>query len=972
MEDNKVFVTLTHRTLHAVRVEAGRVVAGGECLLESKPAVEALLTAVEPSWKSEVARASASLWPDKTAWHLASDTEAMLDRTPEALRAIAVSSQGGSKGEMAYAACGAGDGVAVSSDGMDKWVLASAPADDLATISVALDELKVVSDGAGPAAFSALDAITSALGRSGKGSVVLWDLGSKRSTLILVTAKGIEGVAGFDVGLDSIFEAVQVALRLKFRGAGERLFFNETYDFSEPGPKIAAALAEKFKAALAKLPTPGEPTSLACLGLTGKQAWFIREVAAACGLSAWEPDLTELAAAMGLAFTESAPASNFSAFSAAILGHATPLSRRSASWRPDWVAVEATAEEAAQEVAPPPQERPQPAPVIEKPVKAAQPPVRMKPMMAVDPAPAPAPGVPKAVKPPSAPRPAGAPAPTLSFGAPVPAAPAPAPAPAPAATRPPISVPPLPLPPIPGAARPVVAPVAPPAPKAPLPEPPSASNSRSSFAPPEPDAPPPGLPGIPGMPGLPGLPEVPPAPKPAATVKFSVPGVPPPAAATTPPFDPSKAKATGATEAPFEPPQPKSRAGFYITVGVAAALVFAAIAIVLDARMEKAKAYDLEQQEALAHHVTEQRLKEAEESAKEKDELHRKELQEAVEIIRKQTEEETRRAVLAEVEADRLAKLPGTVLLATVPAGASVSIDGAAAATSPVRLETVQPGKHRARVTLDGHEPVEIPFEVKGSKTTDLGTVVLLSSFGQLDLASTPDGLTFAIRLSSDPAGKPLRTGTTPASLDDIPHGDYVVTFSRPGCRDHPERVSVEKGGKASVSTRYLDGSLELSSDPSGAWVDKDGTRLGTTPLVLHDLTPKTAEFELTLPGYDPTPVTCDIPEGQTLKLEAQLLRRDRVFKASEVKTMPQPTDSAQPQLSSAQRKLGGSVVLAVTVRRDGSVADIEVVKASDDDIARRCKVAVEGWKYRPATAPDDRTVDARIEIPFKFPAGGQ
>jgi len=67
------------------------------------------------------------------------------------------------------------------------------------------------------------------------------------------------------------------------------------------------------------------------------------------------------------------------------------------------------------------------------------------------------------------------------------------------------------------------------------------------------------------------------------------------------------------------------------------------------------------------------------------------------------------------------------------------------------------------------------------------------------------------------------------------------------------------------VDTKYLDGSLELTSDPSGASVSKDGTFLGTTPLVLHDLTPKLASFDLALPGYDSTPISCEIPEGQTL-----------------------------------------------------------------------------------------------------------
>ena len=53
-------------------------------------------------------------------------------------------------------------------------------------------------------------------------------------------------------------------------------------------------------------------------------------------------------------------------------------------------------------------------------------------------------------------------------------------------------------------------------------------------------------------------------------------------------------------------------------------------------------------------------------------------------------------------------------------------------------------------------------------------------------------------------------------------------------------------------------------------------------------------------------------------------------------------------------------------------MSDVAFVRATDDDVGRRCKNAVEKWKYRPATAPDDREVDARIEVPFKFPASSQ
>ena len=50
---------------------------------------------------------------------------------------------------------------------------------------------------------------------------------------------------------------------------------------------------------------------------------------------------------------------------------------------------------------------------------------------------------------------------------------------------------------------------------------------------------------------------------------------------------------------PVPPAQPKSPGRLYVGLGVAAALIFAAIAVVVEATAEKIKANDLEQQEAL-------------------------------------------------------------------------------------------------------------------------------------------------------------------------------------------------------------------------------------------------------------------------------------------------------------------------------------------------------------------------------------
>jgi len=1012
-EETQVIVELTQYTVHALRAVNGTVDAGGECALENKAPAEALLDAVGPARKTGGVRAAATVWPPSMSWYLSTDTEAMLDRTGDALRAIAAGRSKDAGAALAYAACNAGDGGAVTPDGTEKWIMAFTSVGALEKVSSGLLDLKIDPVDVTPAVFPAIGAVAAAISREGNDrAVALWDLGAERSHLLLVTARGVEAAVPCAVGMETVIEAVQAALKLKFRGAGARLFFNDTYDFTDPGPRIGAALAAAVKEALGLLPASPSPPALACVGLTGRQAWFVREVAAAAGMAHWQPDAAKLAADLGITFSDASAESGFSAASAGLFGLLGAKLRESGAWSPAWVETEALEEPApAVQPEPEPEPEPEPMPEPEPVVRPAAPAVRVRPTMSIDtgsgsagsaPRP-PRPTVPPksvtaAPAPPSAPQPGAGrpPVPVMSMRPP-----SPQPA-AQSATPPPFSAPP----PAPAAAPSYSAPPQPKPPASAFPAPPSAPARPPSFS--SPGFPMPGT----GAPRASDFPAPPPAP--ARPPSFSNPGFPVPetqlpgplaAAAAQPPAPgapaPSgsgvrigapvgAAAARAVTALPFEavklrggagvtappipvpPPEPKSKVGFYIGIIAAAALLAAGIAVVLEARMERARAYDLQQQQELALRVQQQQMMDAAKVAREKAEQDRKDMEAAVAEAKKEAEENTRRDILAEQEAERLAKLPGTILVATTPAGASVSIDGAAPLKSPARAAQMPPGSHHVTISLLGFDPVELNAEVKGSKTTDLGSIALQAAYGSLDLTSTPDSLEFALRPAADPAGKPVRTGRTPASIADVTHGDYLVTYTRPGCRDHVEKVTIAKGVKSTVDTKYLDGSLELTSDPSGASVNKDGEFLGTTPLALHDLTPKTAAFDLTLPGYDSTPISCEIPEGQTLKFSARLLRKDRVFSPGEVKTPPVPTDAPQPALSAAQRKLGADILLSFVVTRDGLVSDVQVVRATDDDVGRRCRSAVERWRYRPATAPDDRTVDARIEVPFKFPAAAQ
>jgi TonB family protein len=901
-EETLVIAELTHRTLHALRAVNGTIEAGGECVVENKQSVAALIAAVVPAERPDAFQV-ASIWPDDTDWHLSTETEAFLDRSGDSLLTVAAGSRGGLRDPFAYAACNADNGRPVSSEGNGKWVLASSARDSLDDVAESLAGHRVDWGRASPAALARVGAIADTLRGFGKGSVALWDLGAERSHLLLVNANGIEGVAPCAVGMATVFEAVQSALKLKFRGAGARLFCNDNYDFTEAGPKVCAIVGPAFKQAFGLLPRAESVPVLACIGLTGKQSWFLRELAGLVGSSVWAPDLAKLAANLGLKFADEAAAASFSPASVGLFETLSARIRGKDTWQPAWVEAEVPPEDVAEE--------PDPAQKVVPfvPPGAA---FRAKPSLPQEGAGPPPPLAPK-------PKP-------LAYG------------PGGESPEEPVLEPP------PGAAA--FAPVSP------------APTHPEGFNPPP--APPAGTtPAFP-LPGTaPAFPLVRRGPTPA--VAMPKPAVP------TLPFEASHPKLPVLEEPEEGGARPKSKVGFYVGTIAGAALVFAVIAVVVDARMEKIKEHDLAQQEALAHHLAEVRLKEAERIVKENADQSRKAAEAAIALTQKKTEDATRRQVLAEVEAQRVSQLPGTLLLSTAPAGAAVSIDGGAPLTSPVTLGGIPPGTHSIRVSLEGHDPVELSAEIKGSKTTDLGTVRLESSLGTLALASNPTDLEFALRPAADPTGRPISTGRTPATLTGIARGSYLVTFERPGCHDHVEKVVVKKGAQVSVETKYLNGSLELTSEPSGAWVEKDGMRLGSTPLILHDLTPKTASFELSLPGYDPTPISCEIPEGQTLKLTARLPRRDRTFNPGEVKTLPVSYLSPPPELTAAQRRMDAEVTVSLVVQRDGTVVNVKVETATDDDIGRRCASAVSRWKFHPGTASDDRTVDVNLEVPFKF-----
>jgi TonB family protein len=208
--------------------------------------------------------------------------------------------------------------------------------------------------------------------------------------------------------------------------------------------------------------------------------------------------------------------------------------------------------------------------------------------------------------------------------------------------------------------------------------------------------------------------------------------------------------------------------------------------------------------------------------------------------------------------------------------------------------------------------------------------------------------------------------GTTPATLTDLPAGDYIVTFSREGFQSHSETVTVSHDAPTQLSWKFTNGNVLITSTPSGATVTtSDGRTLGVTPVTVSDVPPGDVTYQLTLDGFDPATVSGKIEGGKTNTLDTTLLSVDRLAKPSELDSRPQAIEQPQPELPS-QTYDNGVVVVALTVDRSGNPKDLEVKSntTNNSEIARRCLAAVAKWKFKPGII-DDKPVNVRITVPF-------
>jgi hypothetical protein len=317
--------------------------------------------------------------------------------------------------------------------------------------------------------------------------------------------------------------------------------------------------------------------------------------------------------------------------------------------------------------------------------------------------------------------------------------------------------------------------------------------------------------------------------------------------------------------APQPTPSPKpSGKGGLIAVVVALVLLLGGVGYYFGVYLpaDQARQAEIAKEEAIEKEKEAEAQAAADAAKKAQLEADAQKAAEAAEALRTQQEKQAE-------EAARLANARGGLMIKTDPEGATVALGGEDVQTSPATFKSIKLGTYPIHVALDGYEPVDQSAEIKENEFTDLGTITLVRSKGNLQIVTTPPDADYTI---SNTALGINQSGKAPDTLKDLPVGTYDVTVTR-GDWTLPGTATVKRNDTVVYSPAFTYGSAAITSDPTGADVTENGKHLGVTPVTLKDLRTGSHTFTLMLPGYQNSTVSADVGSNTVATVSATLAK---------------------------------------------------------------------------------------------------
>ena len=186
------------------------------------------------------------------------------------------------------------------------------------------------------------------------------------------------------------------------------------------------------------------------------------------------------------------------------------------------------------------------------------------------------------------------------------------------------------------------------------------------------------------------------------------------------------------------------------------------------------------------------------------------------------------------------------VSITSQPSGATVIVDGMDRGTTPVTLFDLTPGRHHLKYRLAGYVERDRFFKTQEESGPSIEkNEVLEEERGLLLLKTDPPGCDIQI--------DGVSVGQTPRLVTHLPvNGTYGVRLRKAGYQD--QTISVRFDGRKPLVREeamvLASGTIEISSEPSGAEVTVNGIVKGVTPIRVTGVPRGRATVKFRLDGF--------------------------------------------------------------------------------------------------------------------------
>jgi formylglycine-generating enzyme required for sulfatase activity len=191
-----------------------------------------------------------------------------------------------------------------------------------------------------------------------------------------------------------------------------------------------------------------------------------------------------------------------------------------------------------------------------------------------------------------------------------------------------------------------------------------------------------------------------------------------------------------------------------------------------------------------------------------------------------------------------LEPLPGKLQVDSQLDGIEVLIDGDSVGAAPGLIEGIPRGSHIVEFRKYRYFPLKQEMQIEGLDRTQSVSVSLDPAWGHMQLESAPSGAEVLID------GRPA--GTTPLTAEVLETGTRLALAMK-GYKTWEREVTIKAGTTGAypiIELVVADGTVDITSSPTGAHVNIDGEFRGVTPITVEVSPLSEHSLELYLEGY--------------------------------------------------------------------------------------------------------------------------